>query len=888
MAESNMVIKITTESDLSKANEELEELSRREQLILQDMKDLQAERNKAKGYAKDIKEMEKNQQFYNSAIETNVQRLKEVRKEQTNVKKSIEDLNKKLKELPADIPVKAVEKSFRTLKREIEDQLRTWDDWSAAGQAAYDELLAKAGEMDDQMKDTAAMIRYMGSDTQVFDTLVEGTQAVAGGFSIAQGAMALFGAENEDLQKMMVKLQSAIAISTGLQQVANVVQKESNLMMGIKVLQDKAAAKSEIYLRAQRISGTSATVGATIAQKAFNLAAKANPYVLLAVAIISVVGALALMTGDYGKAKEASDKYKSSIDGVGFATKEARDEHDEFLKSIRDVKVDIDVAKGKLTEYEAQILKLKNTISDSVEDRKKQTAIELEEIANEYDGFFKKLGKSFKKAMTTGGDSSFAYFAQERLEKEKEILEKETEDIGKILQKGEIDNELIVEKERVKIQEKRLAAQEKRDEEILSAENSLRDEQIKAMRDGENKEIAAINLTLERRLAAIKGNSQAEIDLRKQVEENTAIEIAKIKDVYRAKREKEDEAYRKTEIAQNKTFLNEYFQQERLEYKQQYERGEIDKETYEAKKRTITVQSLEQEIALREDYGEDIVDLELQLSEARIANAEAESNAIVAKKQEERDKIMAIAKELFNFTSELVNTLFDARKAKIEQEMADLQHFYTTDAEAARKNANLKLITEQEMAAKQLELKRKQAIADRQQAAFNIALTTAQAVMSALVSIPPNVPLSLVMAATGSVQLAAVLAKPLPKYAKGKKAGGQGHFATVGELGAETMWIPDGAAVIPHNRALDAQTFKEFNVPTFNIPEMPNVDSKRIRDTSKLQDIDYDKIGKAVADNVKIPSQKHVSVNVNRDGVTVDDGLQSTTYLNSKFKHKWN
>ena len=32
---------------------------------------------------------------------------------------------------------------------------------------------------------------------------------------------------------------------------------------------------------------------------------------------------------------------------------------------------------------------------------------------------------------------------------------------------------------------------------------------------------------------------------------------------------------------------------------------------------------------------------------------------------------------------------------------------------------------------------------------------------------------------------------------EGKKAGG--HFATVGELGAETMWIPDNAAVIPHN-----------------------------------------------------------------------------------------
>jgi hypothetical protein len=49
-----------------------------------------------------------------------------------------------------------------------------------------------------------------------FETLFRATQAVTGGLQVATGAMALFGSESEELNKILVKVQGAMAFSQGL------------------------------------------------------------------------------------------------------------------------------------------------------------------------------------------------------------------------------------------------------------------------------------------------------------------------------------------------------------------------------------------------------------------------------------------------------------------------------------------------------------------------------------------------------------------------------------------------------------------------------------------------------------------------------------------------
>lgn len=413
---------------LDEANAKLDTLSQKEKQILADMKALEQERNKAKAYATTAEQMAAAEQKFGKMVEDNVKKLKEVRKEQDASRKSIEALSNAQKAMPGKIIAENTAKSFRTLKREIDEQLRTWSDWSAAGTEAYNKLMAKAGEMNDTMGDTNRMIQYMGSDTKGFDTLVDGTQAVAGGFSVAQGAMALFGAENEDLQLMMVKLQSAIAISTGLQQIGNVVQKESNLMMGIAVMQNKAKATAELL-------STKTTIGATIAQKAFNLAAKANPYVLLAVALVTVVGALvALSAGNkeaekqqrlLNKAMEDSKTIMSQmayeyelqemrLDALGASQKEKLAERIKYLEKN----------KNEQARIYNELLKNEESTSEQIKEAGQSLLIADQELRKSRYALKMLTLKELKEAEQKAEDDAKTN-AKERLQKIKDDQQKE-------------------------------------------------------------------------------------------------------------------------------------------------------------------------------------------------------------------------------------------------------------------------------------------------------------------------------------------------------------------------------------------------------------------------------------------------------------------------------
>ena len=69
----------------------------------------------------------------------------------------------------------------------------------------------------------------------------------------------------------------------------------------------------------------------------------------------------------------------------------------------------------------------------------------------------------------------------------------------------------------------------------------------------------------------------------------------------------------------------------------------------------------------------------------------------------------------------------------------------------------------------------KMAQVEKQQAAFRTVINTAQGIISALALFPPNPILAAFIGATGAVQLSAILAQPLPKFAKGGMVGGKPH-----------------------------------------------------------------------------------------------------------------
>jgi hypothetical protein len=107
--------------------------------------------------------------------------------------------------------VKSIKTELREAKAEAIEMARKFGETSTQAQDAA----KKVAKLRDEVEDLG--IRIKGVNPDKFERIASLGQGVAQGFVAAQGAMALFGSESEDLNKTMIKLQGAIAFSQGLQ-----------------------------------------------------------------------------------------------------------------------------------------------------------------------------------------------------------------------------------------------------------------------------------------------------------------------------------------------------------------------------------------------------------------------------------------------------------------------------------------------------------------------------------------------------------------------------------------------------------------------------------------------------------------------------------------------
>lgn len=216
-------------------------------------------------------------------------------------------------------------------------------EWGQAMMGSIDKLKSRAGELKDNMGDLDAEIKHLASDTSTFDSLAGGVNLMVSAFQVGQGIIQMFGVENENAVKAIAKLQGAMAVTNGLVQLQNALQKESAVMLGVTTLQRKAAAAAAAIEAAAVGKGTVALKAATVAQKALNVVSKANPYVLLATAVVAVGAALWKMSKNSEEAKKAEEARAK-------AAEEAKKKHDEFVGGYGNGAADMIVSYRKLQE----------------------------------------------------------------------------------------------------------------------------------------------------------------------------------------------------------------------------------------------------------------------------------------------------------------------------------------------------------------------------------------------------------------------------------------------------------------------------------------------------------------------------------------------------------
>ncbi len=279
------------------------------------------------------------------------------------------------------------------------------------------------------------------------------------------------------------------------------------------------------------------------------------------------------------------------------------------------------------------------------------------------------------------------------------------------------------------------------------------------------------------------------------------------------------------ELEKNYTERNittEQYERERLNIQRRYadtvlaiEIESIQKIIDENKKKGIAVKSEEEKLA----------ELKIKLSKQTTDQQIEDLQKLRDKEKETSEARKELSQELFNLGQSLFQAQFDREQMRVEQQLEDLER----ETELRRNAVEQEVLSEEdkrirlaeieaESIAKRNQLENKQRQIQMRQARFdraisisNIIGSTAEGVMRALAR--GNIPLSVIIGATGAAQLASVLAQPLPRFFTGTDSSPEG-LAHVGEKGTELMVTPDGSLQLTPNR--DTITYLQKGTKIFD------------------------------------------------------------------------
>lgn len=157
--------------------------------------------------------------------------------------------------------------SLRQRLREIKTALVEMEAAGQRGTAQYQALQAEAARLTDAWSDASAQATILAHDQRGMQGVISGLSGLSGAATVAQGAMGLFGAENEKLQQIMLRVQSVMAITMGLQQIQQTLNKDSAFSLvtlnSLKKIWNKLLGESAVKQSEEAVSTTASTVATT-------------------------------------------------------------------------------------------------------------------------------------------------------------------------------------------------------------------------------------------------------------------------------------------------------------------------------------------------------------------------------------------------------------------------------------------------------------------------------------------------------------------------------------------------------------------------------------------------------------------------------------------------
>ena len=461
------------------------------------------------------------------------------------------------------------------------------------------EAIRSAAELKDRIGDLKGATTALSSDFVKLDTTIA---AIGVGASVFQGlssAISLSGIENEQLTKTMVKLQAVQGVSNAISQIANALNKDAilgiqlriaiekirNLVLGGTIVATKEAIVSEATLGVTTVATTTATTAASVAMKVLRMALISTGIGALVIGVgLLIANFETLMKplqfviqglkdfGDFlgvtdnkgaANAEKAKKRSEATINQV---KKEAEARNKSFENKNR-IFTNEDNALGR----QIALMKAQGKDTTDLERKRIKASISYQRgIVNETYGIDQQLKAKnllIVAELRSAAERTGDFAAWNKFEKEMAAARSANAKINQDANKAMLDSEnelrifeqeLINDKRQASIDAQKDAKnnsenRQKEVKEVIDISTQIQDAKIKALADGEQKELEVIRVSYERK----------KLDLEKQVKEGTlkkkqaadlikadvilqGQEEQKIRDKYSLERiKKEDEAWLK-------------------------------------------------------------------------------------------------------------------------------------------------------------------------------------------------------------------------------------------------------------------------------------------------------------------------------------------------------
>ena len=180
--------------------------------------------------------------------------------------------------------------SLKSQLREAQNEVTALSDKFGATSKEAIEAAKRAGELKDKIGDAKALTEAFNPDAK-FKSLSASLTGVAGGFSVVTGAMGAFGTNSKAVEEQLLKVQSAMAMASGLQAVGESIDSFKQLGAVLKntsLVQKVMTAATATY--------TFVTGAATTGLKLFRLA-------LIGTGIGALVVGVGLLIANFDKVK---------------------------------------------------------------------------------------------------------------------------------------------------------------------------------------------------------------------------------------------------------------------------------------------------------------------------------------------------------------------------------------------------------------------------------------------------------------------------------------------------------------------------------------------------------------------------------------------------------